>query len=291
MDRSKITAACNAQLREENKALYGSLWSLEDKELILRYRNGDEKYASVLFTKHEDHLKKYSSKFANDYKCHQLDDELFDECCFAFSEALCSYDDTKGAQFYTFAAKIMFRRMLNCFTKNKSCVSVPKERFRRHRIVAYHYFSDDISSHEDKLTKIANTLKTTYEKTEQLLLEVQQNQNYAPLDEIKESEHMPETTDPFVMTYLKLRNAAIRRLPDSLKPEEREIVLMYFGFDNAEGIPTSVSDISTVFAVSEDAVYKTIQNACPKMLEVYKNGELADLAWIYRVLKWNRLDG
>lgn len=85
---------------------------LNDKQLIINYRNGEVESFNLLFDKYKYHLKKITNNyFASCKKSYLTKDDLYSVCLESFFIAAKTYDVNSGTPFYSYWKKIVDHEM------------------------------------------------------------------------------------------------------------------------------------------------------------------------------------
>ena len=199
-----------------------------NEELALRIQDGDPQAAPLLLSQNEGYLTMLATSYCEQFSQDFLVDDLKQEGALALLDAATRFDFSYGTKLLTYATPAIETAMKDCAAQSSFSLSLPLDRYRQLRQVAFLYATHERDIETDLLPTIQEKL-TVSSKVAKCLLE-----EYRTVFQI---ESLGERVfdlgcggDP-ARAYDRFvrRTLLLQRMKEVLSPRELNLVRCYLG--------------------------------------------------------------
>ena len=141
-----------------------------NEELALRIQNGDPQAAPLLLSQNEGYLTMLAASYCEQFSQDFLVDDLKQEGALALLDAARRFDPSAGTKLLTYATSAIETAMRDCAAQGSFSLSLPLDRYRQLRQVAFLYATHERDVETDLLSAIQEKL-TVSAKVARCLLE------------------------------------------------------------------------------------------------------------------------
>ena len=202
---------------------------LSNEELALRIQDGDPQAAPFLLSQNEGYLTMLATSYCEQFSQDFLVDDLKQEGALALLDASTRFDPSYGTKLLTYATPAIETAMRDCAAQGSFSLSLPLDRCRQLRQVAFLYAThEQEDAEEDLLTALQENLEVSAKVAKRLLEE------YRTVFQI---ESLGEGVfdlgcggDPAKAYYRFMRRTLLlQRMEEVLSPRELNLVRCYLG--------------------------------------------------------------
>lgn len=143
-----------------------------NEELALRIQDGDPQAAPLLLSQNEGYLTMLATSYCEQFSQDFLVDDLKQEGALALLDAATRFDFSYGTKLLTYATPAIETAMRDCAAQGSFSLSLPLDRYRQLRQVAFLYAThEQEDAEEDLLTAIQEKLVVSAKVARRLLEE------------------------------------------------------------------------------------------------------------------------
>ena len=202
---------------------------LSNEELALRIQDGDPQAAPLLLSQNEGYLTMLAASYCEQFSQDFLVDDLKQEGALALLGAATRFDPSYGTKLLTYATPAIETAMRDCAAQGSFSLSLPLDRYRQLRQVAFLYAThEQEDAEEDLLTAIQAKLEVSAKVAKRLLEEYRTVFQIESLGErvfdLGCGGDPARAYDRFMRHTLLLQ-----RMEEILKPRELNLVRCYLG--------------------------------------------------------------
>ena len=201
---------------------------LSNEELALRIQDGDPQAAPFLLSQNEGYLTMLATSYCEQFSQDFLVDDLKQEGALALLDAARRFDPSMGTKLLTYATSAIETAMRDCAAQGSFSLSLPLDRYRQLRQVAFLYATHERDIETDLLPAIQEKLAVSAKVAKRLLEE------YRTVFQI---ESLGERVfdlwcggDPAkAYDHFMRRTLLLQRMNEVLSPRELNLVRCYLG--------------------------------------------------------------
>ena len=142
-----------------------------NEELALRMQNGDPQAAPLLLSQNEGYLTMLAASYCEQFSQDFLVDDLKQEGALALLDAARRFDPSMGTKLLTYATSAIETAMRDCAAQGSFSLSLPLDRYRQLRQVAFLYATHEQEDAETDLLPAIQEKLTVSAKVARRLLE------------------------------------------------------------------------------------------------------------------------
>ena len=142
-----------------------------NEELALRIQNGDPQAAPLLLSQNEGYLTMLAASYCEQFSQDFLVDDLKQEGALALLDAAVRFDPSMGTKLLTYATPAIETAMRDCAAQGSFSLSLPLDRYRQLRQVAFLYATHERDVETDLLPAIQEKLTVSAKVARRLLEE------------------------------------------------------------------------------------------------------------------------
>ena len=142
-----------------------------NEELALRIQNGDPQAAPLLLSQNEGYLTMLAASYCEQFSQDFLVDDLKQEGALALLDAARRFDPSMGTKLLTYATSAIETAMRDCAAQGSFSLSLPLDRYRQLRQVAFLYATHERDVETDLLPAIQEKLTVSAKVARRLLEE------------------------------------------------------------------------------------------------------------------------
>ena len=142
-----------------------------NEELALRIRDGDPHAAPLLLSQNEGYLTMLAASYCEQFSQDFLVDDLKQEGALALLDVARRFNPSMGTKLLTYATSAIETAMRDCAAQGSFSLSLPLERYRQLRQVAFLYATHEQDAEADTLTVIQEKLEVSAKVAKRLLEE------------------------------------------------------------------------------------------------------------------------
>ena len=200
-----------------------------NEELALRIQDGDPQAAPLLLSQNEGYLTMLATSYCEQFSQDFLVDDLKQEGALALLDAATRFDFSYGTKLLTYATPAIETAMRDCAAQGSFSLSLPLDRYRQLRQVAFLYAThEQEDAEEDLLTAIQEKLVVSAKVAKRLLEEYRTVFQIESLGErvfdLGCGGDPAKAYDRFMRKTLLLQ-----RMEEVLSPRELNLVRCYLG--------------------------------------------------------------
>ena len=200
-----------------------------NEELALRIQDGDPQAAPLLLSQNEGYLTMLATSYCEQFSQDFLVDDLKQEGALALLDAATRFDFSYGTKLLTYATPAIETAMRDCAAQGSFSLSLPMDRYRQLRQVAFLYAThEQEDAEEDLLTAIQEKLVVSAKVAKRLLEEYRTVFQIESLGErvfdLGCGGDPAKAYDRFMRKTLLLQ-----RMEEVLSPRELNLVRCYLG--------------------------------------------------------------
>ena len=154
-----------------------------NEELALRMQNGDPQAAPLLLSQNEGYLTMLAASYCEQFSQDFLVDDLKQEGALALLDAARRFDPSMGTKLLTYATSAIETAMRDCAAQGSFSLSLPLDRYRQLRQVAFLYATHERDVETDLLPAIQEKLTVSAKVARRLLEEYRTVFHIESLDE------------------------------------------------------------------------------------------------------------
>lgn len=205
-----------------------------NEELALRIRDGDPHAAPLLLSQNEGYLTMLATSYCEQFSQDFLVDDLKQEGALALLDAARRFDLSKGTKLLTYATSAIETAMRDCAAQGSFSLSLPMDRYRQLRQVAFLYATHERDVETDLLPAIQEKLKVSYKVARRLLEEYR---TVFQVECLGESVFDLGYGDDPARAYDRSmrRTLLLQRMEEVLSPRELNLVRCYLGIGQPNG--------------------------------------------------------
>ena len=197
-----------------------------NEELALRIQNGDPQAAPLLLSQNEGYLTMLAASYCEQFSQDFLVDDLKQEGALALLDAARRFDPSMGTKLLTYATSAIETAMRDCAAQGSFSLSLPLDRYRQLRQVAFLYATHERDVETDLLPAIQEKLTVSAKVARRLLEEYRTVFHIESLGEgvfdLGYGGDPAKAYDRFMRRALLLQ-----RMEEVLKPRELNLVRCY----------------------------------------------------------------
>ena len=202
---------------------------LSNEELALRIQDGDVQAAPLLLSQNEGYLTMLATSYCEQFSQDFLVDDLKQEGALALLDAATRFDFSYGTKLLTYATPAIETAMRDCAAQGSFSLSLPLDRYRQLRQVAFLYAThEQEDAEEDLLTAIQEKLEVSAKVAKRLLEEYRTAFQIESLGEgvfdLGCGGDPAKAYDHFIR-----RTLLLQRMEEVLSPRELNLVRCYLG--------------------------------------------------------------
>lgn len=144
---------------------------LSNEELALRIQDGDPQAAPFLLSQNEGYLTMLATSYCEQFSQDFLVDDLKQEGALALLDAARRFDPSMGTKLLTYATSPIETAMRDCAAQGSFSLSLPLDRYRQLRQVAFLYATHERDIETDLLPAIQEKLAVSAKVAKRLLEE------------------------------------------------------------------------------------------------------------------------
>ena len=144
---------------------------LSNEELARRIQEGNPEAASLLFSQNEGYLTMLAISYCEQFSQDFLVDDLKQEGALALLDAARRFDPSMGTKLLTYATSAIETAMRDCAAQGSFSLSLPLDRYRQLRQVAFLYATHERDVETDLLPAIQEKLTVSAKVARRLLEE------------------------------------------------------------------------------------------------------------------------
>ena len=200
-----------------------------NEELALRIQDGDPQAAPLLLSQNEGYLTMLATSYCEQFSQDFLVDDLKQEGALALLDAATRFDPSMGTKLLTYATPAIETAMRDCAAQGSFSLSLPLDRYRQLRQVAFLYATHEQEDAETDLLSAIQEKLTVSAKVAKRLLE-----EYRTVFQIESlGERVFDLScggDP-ARAYDRFmrRTLLLQRMGEVLSPRELNLVRCYLG--------------------------------------------------------------
>ena len=199
-----------------------------NEELALRIRDGDPHAAPLLLSQNEGYLTMLAVSYCEQFSQDFLVDDLKQEGALALLDTARRFDPSMGTKLLTYATSAIETAMRDCAAQGSFSLSLPLERYRQLRQVAFLYATHEQDAEADILTVIQEKLEVSAKVAKRLLEEYRTVFQIESLGErvfdLSCGGDPARAYDRFMR-----RTLLLQRMEEVLSPRELNLVRCYLG--------------------------------------------------------------
>ena len=199
-----------------------------NEELALRIQDGDPQAAPLLLSQNEGYLTMLATSYCEQFSQDFLVDDLKQEGALALLDAATRFDFSYGTKVLTYATPAIETAMRDCAAQGSFSLSLPLDRYRQLRQVAFLYATHEQDAEADILTVIQEKLEVSAKVAKRLLEEYRTVFQIESLGErvfdLGCSGDPARAYDRFMR-----RTLLLQRMEEVLSPRELNLVRCYLG--------------------------------------------------------------
>ena len=142
-----------------------------NEELALRIQDGDPQAAPLLLSQNEGYLTMLATSYCEQFSQDFLVDDLKQEGALALLDAATRFDLSHGTKLLTYATSAIETAMRDCAAQGSFSLSIPLDRYRQLRQVAFLYATRERDTETDLLPAIQEKLTVSAKVAKRLLEE------------------------------------------------------------------------------------------------------------------------
>ena len=223
---------------------------LSNEELALRIQDGDPQAAPLLLSQNEGYLTMLAASY-----CEQdfLVDDLKQEGALALLDAAGRFDPSMGTKLLTYATSAIETAMRDCAAQGSFSLSLPLDRYRQLRQVAFLYATHEQEAEADILTAIQEKLEVSVKVAKRLLEEYRTVFQIESLGErvfdLGCGGDPAKAYDRFMR-----RTLLLQRMGEVLSPRELNLVRCYLGIGQPNEQSMTFQELAGCHPETEKAV-------------------------------------
>ena len=209
-----------------------------NEQLAQRIQDGDPQAAPLLLSQNEGYLTMLATSYCEQFSQDFLVDDLKQEGALALLDAATRFDPSMGSKLLTYATPAIETAMRDCAAQGSFSLSLPLDRYRQLRQVAFLYAThEQEDAEEDLLTAIQKKLEVSAKVAKRLLEEYRTVFQIEPLGEgvfdLGCGGDPGKAYDRFMR-----RTLILQRMEEVLSPRELNLVRCYLGISqpNEQGM-------------------------------------------------------
>lgn len=199
-----------------------------NEELALRIRDGDPHAAPLLLSQNEGYLTMLAASYCEQFSQDFLVDDLKQEGALALLDVARRFNPSMGTKLLTYATSAIETAMRDCAAQGSFSLSLPLERYRQLRQVAFLYATHEQDAEADILTVIQEKLEVSAKVAKRLLEEYRTVFQIESLGErvfdLSCGGDPARAYDRFMR-----RTLLLQRMEEVLSPRELNLVRCYLG--------------------------------------------------------------
>lgn len=199
-----------------------------NEELALRIRDGDPHAAPLLLSQNERYLTMLAASYCEQFSQDFLVDDLKQEGALALLDAARRFNPSMGTKLLTYATSAIETAMRDCAAQGSFSLSLPLDRYRQLRQVAFLYATHEQDAEADILTVIQEKLEVSAKVAKRLLEEYRTVFQIESLGErvfdLSCGGDPARAYDRFMR-----RTLLLQRMEEVLSPRELNLVRCYLG--------------------------------------------------------------
>ena len=200
-----------------------------NEELAQRIQDGDPQAAPLLLSQNEGYLTMLATSYCEQFSQDFLVDDLKQEGALALLDAARRFDPSMGTKLLTYATSAIETAMRDCAAQGSFSLSLPLDRYRQLRQVAFLYAThEQEDAEEDLLTAIQEKLEVSAKVAKRLLEEYRTVFQIESLGEgvfdLGCGGDPAKAYDRFMR-----RTLLLQRMEEVLSPRELNLVRCYLG--------------------------------------------------------------
>ena len=199
-----------------------------NEELALRIRDGDPHAAPLLLSQNEGYLTMLAASYCEQFSQDFLVDDLKQEGALALLDAARRFNPSMGTKLLTYATSAIETAMRDCAAQGSFSLSLPLDRYRQLRQVAFLYATHEQDAEADILTVIQEKLEVSAKVAKRLLEEYRTVFQIESLGErvfdLSCGGDPARAYDRFMR-----RTLLLQRMEEVLSPRELNLVRCYLG--------------------------------------------------------------
>ena len=205
-----------------------------NEELALRIRDGDPHAAPLLLSQNEGYLTMLATSYCEQFSQDFLVDDLKQEGALALLDAARRFAPSKGTKLLTYATSAIETVMRDCAAQGSFSLSLPMDRYRQLRQVAFLYATHERDVETDLLPAIQEKLKVSSKVARRLLEEYR---TVFQVECLGESVFDLGYGDDPARAYDRSmrRTLLLQRMEEVLSPRELNLVRCYLGIGQPNG--------------------------------------------------------
>ena len=200
-----------------------------NEQLAQRIQDGDPQAAPLLLSQNEGYLTMLATSYCEQFSQDFLVDDLKQEGALALLDAATRFDFSYGTKLLTYATPAIETAMRDCASQGSFSLSLPLDRYRQLRQVAFLYAThEQEDAEEDLLTAIQEELEVSAKVAKRLLEEYR---TVFQIDSLGERVFdLGCGGDPARAYDRSMRRTLIlQRMEEILSPRELNLVRYYLG--------------------------------------------------------------
>lgn len=208
-----------------------------NEELALRIQDGDPQAAPLLLSQNEGYLTMLATSYCEQFSQDFLVDDLKQEGALALLDAATRFDFSYGTKLLTYATSAIETAMRDCASQGSFSLSLPLDRYRQLRQVAFLYATHEWDIETDLLPAIQEKLTVSAKVARRLLEEYRTVFQVECLGEgvfdLGYGGDPAKAYDRFMR-----RTLILQRMEEVLSPRELNLVRCYLGISqpNEQGM-------------------------------------------------------
>ena len=199
-----------------------------NEELAQRIQDGDPQAAPLLLSQNEGYLTMLATSYCEQFSQDFLVDDLKQEGALALLDAATRFDPSMGTKLLTYATSAIETAMRDCAAQGSFSLSLPLDRYRQLRQVAFLYATRERDTETDLLPAIQEKLTVSAKVAKRLLEEYRTVFHIESLGErvfdLGCGGDPARAYDRFIR-----RTLLLQRMEEVLKPRELNLVRCYLG--------------------------------------------------------------
>ena len=199
-----------------------------NEQLAQRIQEGDPQAAPLLLSQNEGYLTMLAASYCEQFSQDFLVDDLKQEGALALLDAATRFDFSYGTKLLTYATHAIETAMRDCASQGSFSLSLPLDRYRQLRQVAFLYATHEQEAEADILTAIQEKLEVSVKVAKRLLEEYRTVFQIESLGErvfdLGCGGDPAKAYDRFMR-----RTLLLQRMGEVLSPRELNLVRCYLG--------------------------------------------------------------
>ena len=199
-----------------------------NEQLAQRIQEGDPQAAPLLLSQNEGYLTMLAASYCEQFSQDFLVDDLKQEGALALLDAAGRFDPSMGTKLLTYATPAIETAMRDCAAQGSFSLSLPLDRYRQLRQVAFLYATHEQEAEADILTAIQEKLEVSVKVAKRLLEEYRTVFQIESLGErvfdLGCGGDPAKAYDRFMR-----RTLLLQRMGEVLSPRELNLVRCYLG--------------------------------------------------------------